>query len=65
MTQVAMTAVDDHDCERAFGDAVHQEPQSDAAEHEAGHVEAAGVDGVDLLQDERAEDDRHDADRAR
>src|ERR1700734_3054163 len=33
-----------------------------AAEHEAGHVEAAGIDGVDLLQDERAEDHRHDAD---
>ena len=48
--------------ERSFGDPVHQEPQSDAAEHETGDVEASGVDGVDLLQDERAEDDRHDAD---
>ena len=49
--------------ERTLGDAVHQEPEPGAAEHEAGHVEAAGVDRLGPLQEEEPEEHGHDADR--
>ena len=55
-----MTSGDDHDLSGP-GDAVHQEPESGAAEDETGYVEAPGVAGTSALQVEGAEDHGQDA----